>query len=330
MVDDVARAPRDARLSHRALIVDQFERQAAIFARAPALHNAEILSLLVEAAEPRADDETLDVACGPGTIVAAFAPRVRRAVGLDATEAMLAQARDLTIERKLTNVDWQLGDVYHMPFPDFAFDIVSCRFAFHHFQEPERAFAEMIRVCRVGGRIVLCDAVASEHPEKAAAFNRMERHRDPSTIEFRPLAFLTRLFAEANLAIVKTVAFQVPAEIERMIASSFPAGGDREKLRAMIEDSIDGDTMAMNVRREHGTITLAYPSVVLVARKPAADAHVAPTEYAKNCLKEVSDGNSTLPNRRVHHAPVRGQSCCRVPAGELARRWDHAGDRDRE
>ena len=51
-------------------------------------------------------------------------------------------------------------------------------------EAPEAAFAEMVRVCRPGGRIVLYDAVPSDDPAKAAAFNRMERHRDPSTVEF--------------------------------------------------------------------------------------------------------------------------------------------------
>src|SRR5262245_41943669 len=81
---------------------------------------------------PRADDAALDVACGPGSVVCAFAPHVRRAEGLDATEAMLAEARRLTMERGLANVAWHWGDAYALPFADAAFDIVSCRYAFHH------------------------------------------------------------------------------------------------------------------------------------------------------------------------------------------------------
>jgi ubiquinone/menaquinone biosynthesis C-methylase UbiE len=61
---------------------------------------------------------------------------------------MLDQARALAAERNLVNVEWQLGDVYRLPFADGSFDIVSCRFAFHHLEEPAKAFAEMVRVCR--------------------------------------------------------------------------------------------------------------------------------------------------------------------------------------
>src|ERR1700722_16714922 len=171
-------------VSHDDLIRDQFRRQAELFAHSPELHGEAQLKLLIDAAKPQPGDTMLDIACGPGTVVAAFAPCVARAVGLDATDAMLGQARSLAATQNLTNVEWHLGDVYALPFVDGSFDVVTCRFAFHHLEEPARAFAEMVRVCRPGGRIVLCDGVASADPAKAAAFNAMERHRDPPTAAF--------------------------------------------------------------------------------------------------------------------------------------------------
>lgn len=256
------------RTQHAADIDDQFSRQAEMFAAAPALHNQAALDLLVEAAEPNPGDRSLDVACGPGTVVAAFAQRVRHACGLDATEAMLDEARKLAARLALQNVEWRRGDVYALPFDDATFDVVCCRFAFHHFEEPVRAFGEMVRVCRPGGRIVLCDAIASDDARKADAFNRMERHRDPSTVEFRPLAFLSGLFALAGLPAPRQRFYQVPVERDALIGMSFPAGDDRALLRTMIDQSVDGDTMGLNARRHGQTVRFAYPSVILVAVKP--------------------------------------------------------------
>ena len=259
-------ATRDAQ--HQSTIVDQFSRQAALFAAAPALHGKMALDLLVEAAGPRPGDVSLDVACGPGTVVAAFAARVHQAHGLDATAAMLEEARKLAGRSGLHNVAWHEGDVYALPFADGAFDIVSCRFAFHHLQQPVRAFGEMVRVCRPGGRVVLCDAVASDDHAKAAAFNRMERHRDPSTVEFRPLAFLRGLFGLAGLPAPSQRFYQVPAERDAVIAISFPAGDDRLLLRTMIDQSVEGDIMGLGARHDGNTVRFAYPSVILSAVKP--------------------------------------------------------------
>jgi SAM-dependent methyltransferase len=256
--------------THNAEIHDQFGRQAKLFAKSRGLHNSGVLSLLVDAAEPKVTDTVLDVACGPGSVVAAFAARVRRAVGLDTTDAMLDQARTLAKERNLANVAWHLGDVYELPFSDASFDIVTCRFAFHHLQRPLVALEEMKRVCNPGGRIVVCDGVAADDPAKAAAFNRMERHRDPSTVEFRPLSVMLGMFAAAALPPPSITPFQVPTEREALIEGSFPVGDDRAALRKMIDQSIDGDTMGLGAHRDGGTVRFSYPSVILVSSKAYA------------------------------------------------------------
>jgi len=252
--------------AHEARIHDQFTQQAERFARSPELHTDAQIRLIVDATAPKPDDESLDVACGPGTVVAAFATRLRRAVGLDTTDAMLEQARALAAQRKLHNVEWRLGDVYRLPFADRSFDIVSCRFALHHFQEPTKAFAEMARVCRSGGRVVLCDAVASSDPSKAAAFNRMERHRDPSTAEFRPLSFLIDLFGKAGFPPPVVVRFQVTYQRDVLIAKSFPANDDREALRQMIDLLIGND--ALETGTVPGGTAFIYPTAVLTATRP--------------------------------------------------------------
>jgi len=137
----------------------------------------------------------------------------------------------------------------------------------HHFEDPRRAFAEMVRVCSPHGRIVLCDGLASDDPKKAAAFNRMELHRDPSTVEFRTLGYLVALFASAGLPKPSQRFYRMPAERERLIAGSFPANDDRDLLRRMIDESVDGDLLAMQAHRDGDTVLLSYPAAILASRK---------------------------------------------------------------
>src|SRR5262245_8057922 len=99
---DRRRAPAGASMSeteHRATIVDQFTRQAVPFSTAPGIRDEEALRLVVEAAGAGPDDTVLDVACGGGIVVCAFARVVRHATGIDLTPAMIEQARRLETER---------------------------------------------------------------------------------------------------------------------------------------------------------------------------------------------------------------------------------------
>src|SRR5215831_420763 len=104
---------------HHDAILDQFTRQATPFATAPGIRDERALALLVEASGAGPDDTVLDVACGPGLVVAAFARVVRHATGIDVTPAMLARAREVTAG--LPNVTLDHGDVLRLPYADGAF-----------------------------------------------------------------------------------------------------------------------------------------------------------------------------------------------------------------
>jgi hypothetical protein len=95
----------------------------------------------------------------------------------------------------------------------------------------------------------------------------MERHRDPSTVAFRPLGFYLGLYRDAGLAEPTLEFYSVPAERERLVAMAYPANDDKAGLRVMIDAALEGDAMGVNARRDGGTVRFAYPAVVLVAVK---------------------------------------------------------------
>jgi len=75
---------------HDEVVVDQFTRQAVPYSQAPAIRDEEALHRLVEFSGATPDDTLLDVACGPGVVVCAFAAVARHATGIDLTPAMIA------------------------------------------------------------------------------------------------------------------------------------------------------------------------------------------------------------------------------------------------
>jgi ubiquinone/menaquinone biosynthesis C-methylase UbiE len=255
-------------MDHQKTIHDQFTRQAVVFSSAPSMADPEAIRLLIEAGRATGTHRSLDVACGPGLVALAFASVVRSAVGLDTTQAMLDRARELQHQQKVANTEWVLGEAYALPFSDDSFDIVTCRFAFHHMLQPSATLAEMLRVARPGGRLVLCDAVASEHSEKALSFNAFERMRDPSTVRFLTASELRGLFRDALLPVEAERAYRVPTELEALLGTSFPAKEDLPKLRAAVETSLSDDGLGMNTRLRGGRIILDYMALILSAQKP--------------------------------------------------------------
>src|SRR5688572_791876 len=121
-----------AAMKHRDLVLDQFTRQAVPFSEAPGIRDEAAIDKLIAFTQAGPTHRTLDVACGPGLVVLAYARTVEHAEGIDATPAMLARARELQQENGIGNVTWHDGDATRLPFSDATFDIVTCRFAIHH------------------------------------------------------------------------------------------------------------------------------------------------------------------------------------------------------
>ena len=255
--------------SHRSRILDQFTRQAVSFASAAPIRNEEALKLIVQTADTGPEDTVLDVACGPGLLVSAFARVARHATGIDITPAMLEQARKAQQEQGLTNVSWQQGDVTQLPYPDAHFSIVSSRFVFHHLEEPLAALKEMKRVCKPGGRVVVADMAPAA--EKADALNAAERLRDPSHVRALPEDELCALFAEAGLPSPQVSYYRLESELEELLSRSFPNEGDANRLRKIFADSIADDALGLNTRWENGKIHYGFPVAILVAGKAVSN-----------------------------------------------------------
>ena len=139
--------------THQEEIVDQFSRQAVPFTQVPG--HLDAIGLLLEMTGANADDTVLDVACGPGLVACEFARKCGRVIGIDITPAMIAQAEERQREQGLTTLTWSVGDVLPLPFESNSFSLVITRYSFHHFLEPRRVLAEMIRVTRPGGLVAV-------------------------------------------------------------------------------------------------------------------------------------------------------------------------------
>jgi demethylmenaquinone methyltransferase/2-methoxy-6-polyprenyl-1,4-benzoquinol methylase len=115
-------------------------------------------------------DQVLDVCCGTGD----FAFALRRAVGregrvlgLDASEEMLDVARDKCGRNQLY-VEFRAGDVLHLPFPDgdadSGFAACTVGFGIRNVSDIVKAFGEMRRVCRRGGKVVCVEITQARIP----------------------------------------------------------------------------------------------------------------------------------------------------------------------
>jgi ubiquinone/menaquinone biosynthesis C-methylase UbiE len=110
---------------------------------------------VLEALRPTAGERILDVGCGTGKLAALIASAAgSRVDGVDAAPGMVAQAVENHGGRRLA---FAVASAEALPYPDGLFDAAVTAISAHHWEDAAKGFAELARVVRIGGRVVVAD-----------------------------------------------------------------------------------------------------------------------------------------------------------------------------
>jgi len=247
---------------HRAKTLEGFGRQARAFARSPVQLNPTRIRRLVEFVAPRAGERVLDAACGPGIVTGALAASGMRAVGVDLTAEMIAEAR------ASQDGSFVRGDGLRLPFGDRTFDVVVSRNSLHHMAEPDVVIREMVRVLQPGGRLVVEDTRAPEHAERRAYHEMIERLRDDTHTRALAESELRDLGAQAGLIEPRTLRAQFEIDFEEWIERAYPSAENRRKVQSMLEASVDEDRCGLRVWWQEGRLKFERQSMLYSAVRP--------------------------------------------------------------
>jgi ubiquinone/menaquinone biosynthesis C-methylase UbiE len=122
-----------------------------------------VASLAIEKLLPRGLI-VADIGCGTGSLTFELARFAGEVVGVDLSQEMLRRARAASHERGLRNVEFRAGDALELPLESSSVDAAFCVMVLHFLAAPERAVAELCRIVRPGGTVILVDLV--EHKQE--------------------------------------------------------------------------------------------------------------------------------------------------------------------
>jgi SAM-dependent methyltransferase len=249
---------------HEHVVRRSFEKQAGLFvgedspfARRPASALA-----WLEPLDP--DMIVLDVACGAAHVAEQAAPHVRQVVGIDLTPALLDVGAERLREAGMTNVLLQEGNAAELPFLDASFDLVVCRGAMHHFPRPELPIAEMARVCRPEGRVVVGDMVVTS-AEARGRFDELHRRLDPSHARTLLDAEIAELLRSSVGPIVygeTTDPFKIP--VDHILTDAADGDAVTSALRAELAG---GDATGFDPVADGDQILVSFTSTVVHATR---------------------------------------------------------------
>ena len=189
-------------------------------------------SAMVDALEIEAEDTVLDLAAGTGTSSTAIARAGARVVAADFSLGMMAEGR-----RRGAPVPFIGADAQHLPFAENSFDAAVISFGLRNVHRPQSALAEMVRVVRPGGRVVVCEFSTPTSPLFRTVYEK----------------YLLR----ALPAVARRVA--TSAEAYDYLAESILEWPDQESLRRWF---LDGGLVRAQYRNLTGGIVALHRGVV--------------------------------------------------------------------
>jgi len=253
------------------IVQARFSKDARKYETSPIHAHGEDLAWIVETAALTGTERVLDVGTGTGHTAIALAGSARTVIGADLTERMVESAAALTEERGLANVQFVVSDVVRLPFPSAYFDLVTCRLAAHHFADPDKAVAEIARVLKPGGRVILADHIAPDSPKLDQFINRLDWLRDESHVrEWTISEWMGKLLqVDIDSQIART--WNMPLDFAWWIQQSVPAKARYDEVVQMLRTADDETKTAFDIRLDSEGQPLKFDlqCVIIQGRKMA-------------------------------------------------------------
>lgn len=244
---------------------DFFSKNAENYSKSNSHKTGSDLHELIERLNPGKEQTAIDLAAGTGFTSIALSKRVARVVAYDGTEEMLDEARKISVKEGVSNIDFVLGNVESIPFPDSSFDIATCRRAAHHFTDKAKFLGEVYRILKPGGKIGITD-MTRPGTDDLDFFNELEKIRDTSHASAETASEWKSLVTKAGFSLLEVVEMDEEFPLEKWLYPVKPDTPQGQKAYEVMAKASKDTLRRAKIDIEKRILTKGR--IVLIASKP--------------------------------------------------------------
>jgi SAM-dependent methyltransferase len=216
---------------------------------------------LIELADLQPADLVLDYGCGVGRVAFTVAPHVAAVEAFEQDREVLVEAERLRQDLGLDNVTFGAADLPDVPAEDGRYDLVVARMVLHRVVEPDRALAEMRRVTRPGGRIVVYEAVVDAAVDRY--FNELARLREPCHWRHYTMREYNGLFQGAGLHEAERRVIKHNVELDSWAEGGLPSVRDVSLIRSRLRSYPVAVQIGLDAMYSDTSVSFSYDVLVV-------------------------------------------------------------------
>jgi len=185
----------------------------------------------------------LDVASGAGHVAMKISLSVRGVYAIDVTPKMLELLKENLKSKNIENVKTKIMQADNLNFSDNFFDVVTCRFATHHFVEIKKFLSEVKRVLKPHGKFILSDIVAPSSSHTMADFiNEINILRDHTHVRSLSISEWEKVFSEYNMIVRDKYENQLEHDFDSWFKRAKTSIHDQENILEKFRNSPKAQT----------------------------------------------------------------------------------------
>ena len=255
-------------MDRKEIVKRQFDVQAKNFSNWSVTRNEEYMQAYFEFIGFEKGDALLDVACGTGEFSAFCAKRIKCVHGIDISKGMVDLAQKQARASGLTNITFECHDTKHIPRDASSFSVVACKSAFHHMEDYPKVFMEMLRCCRLGGRLTVQDIMGYEEPKVNSFFEALEKEVDVSHNATLHRREFIDLFSQNQVEVIRSLDVEIELNFSEYLGHAHQSERSLERIGDLLEEGLlDRDISRVLYVNKDGNLTMKRAVFLILGQK---------------------------------------------------------------
>ena len=247
--------------------IKQFSKTSINYSKDILFSHGKDLDMIIKFVKPKKSMNVLDIATGAGHVAIKLSQYVKCVEAIDITPKMIQEAEKNIKSQNITNIKTKVMKADQLLFDKEHFDLITCRYAPHHFHNITKFLSEVYRVLKYNGMFVLIDIVSLPDYFLDEFINKINKMRDPTHIRSYTKNEWLSMILKSKLKVIDVKGFRNEYNLEDWLKRAETNEDKIRQIRQLIINCDNKIKSQFDIVYTKNTKTFTEDNIIITCRK---------------------------------------------------------------